>query len=82
MMAADVAASRWVRMAVAADSAYSLWRLLGMVRSGAAVTLPELVVRSGLGRKLVTQRLGELLACGLRVTRHRGSERASPSATQ
>ncbi|CAM5640463.1 hypothetical protein STENM327S_07043 [Streptomyces tendae] len=48
-----------------ADSAYSLYRLLGMVRSGTAVTLPELVARSGLGRKLVTQRLGELLASSL-----------------
>ncbi|MEV1085640.1 ROK family protein, partial [Streptomyces sp. NPDC050211] len=52
-------------MAVAADSAYSLCRLLGIVRSGTAVTRPELIARSGLGRKLVTQRLGELLACGL-----------------
>ncbi|MFL6126346.1 hypothetical protein [Actinophytocola sp.] len=37
------------------------------VRSGAAVTLPELIARSGPGRKLVTQRLGELLACGLLI---------------
>ncbi|GEN80644.1 ROK family transcriptional regulator [Actinotalea fermentans] len=42
-----------------------LHAILGMVRSGSAVTRPELLRRSGLGRTLVNQRIAQLEASGL-----------------
>ena len=51
--------------AVSSDRMDGLVVVLDLVRSGAARTRPELVRRSGLGRTVVTQRLGQLLARGL-----------------
>src|SRR5262245_2309441 len=39
--------------------------LLDLIRAGAGRTRPQLVSRSGLGRKLVTQRVDQLIAAGL-----------------
>jgi glucokinase-like ROK family protein len=50
---------------VAPDQLDGLVTVLDLVRSGAARTRPELVRCSGLGRTVVTQRLGHLLASGL-----------------
>ncbi|MEV7391335.1 ROK family protein [Streptomyces sp. NPDC091215] len=47
------------------DAAQSLCSLLDMVRSGSAVTRPELAQQSGLGRRLITQRLNDLIELGL-----------------
>lgn len=47
------------------DPAHSLCTLLDMVRTGAAATRPELMAASGFGRKLVAQRVGELIDAGL-----------------
>ncbi|MFE9438419.1 ROK family protein [Streptomyces sp. NPDC006602] len=49
----------------APDAAQTLCTLLDMVRTGTAVTRPALIARSGLGRKLVTQRVADLLERGL-----------------
>ncbi|WP_151482016.1 ROK family protein [Streptomyces albicerus] len=49
----------------APDAAQTLCTLLDMVRAGAATTRPELIARSGFGRKLVTQRIADLLERGL-----------------
>lgn len=43
----------------------SLATVLDLVRSGAARTRPEIGRRSGLGRTVVTQRVNQLMACGL-----------------
>jgi glucokinase-like ROK family protein len=51
--------------APALDTAQTLCTLLDMVRTGKATTRPELGARTGLGRKLVTQRVADLLAHGL-----------------
>lgn len=50
---------------VAADQLESLILVLDLVRSGRASTRPELVRVSGLGRNVVSQRVEQLLACGL-----------------
>ena len=39
--------------------------VLELIRAGAGRTRPELVRQTGLGRKLVTQRVDQLIACGL-----------------
>ncbi|MEU6644328.1 ROK family protein [Saccharomonospora sp. NPDC046836] len=43
----------------------SLATVLDLVRSGVARTRPEISRRSGLGRTVVTQRVGQLAECGL-----------------
>ncbi|MDT7710909.1 MAG: hypothetical protein QOG20_6516 [Pseudonocardiales bacterium] len=50
---------------IAPDQLDGLVTVLDLVRSGEARTRPELARRSGLGRTVVTQRLGHLLASGL-----------------
>ncbi|WP_214370691.1 ROK family protein [Pseudonocardia sp. H11422] len=50
---------------MAPDQLDSLVVVLDLVRSGTARTRPELARRSGLGRTVITQRLGQLMACGL-----------------
>ncbi len=50
---------------IAPDQLDGLVTVLDLVRSGAARTRPELARRSGLGRTVVTQRLGHLIAGGL-----------------
>jgi glucokinase-like ROK family protein len=50
---------------VAPDQLDTLVTVLDLVRSGGARTRPELARRSGLGRTVVSQRLGQLEAAGL-----------------
>ncbi|MBO4240321.1 ROK family transcriptional regulator [Pseudonocardia alni] len=50
---------------VAPDQLDTLVTVLDLVRSGRARTRPELARRSGLGRTVVSQRLGQLEAAGL-----------------
>ncbi len=51
--------------AVGADQIDALVTVLDLVRSGAAITRPELSRQSGLGRTVVTQRVEQLLQHGL-----------------
>jgi glucokinase-like ROK family protein len=50
---------------IAPDQLDGLVTLLDLIRSGEARTRPELARRADLGRTVVTQRLGQLLASGL-----------------
>ncbi|RZT85743.1 glucokinase-like ROK family protein [Pseudonocardia sediminis] len=50
---------------VAPDQLDTLVTVLDLVRSGRARTRPELALRSGLGRTVISQRLGQLEAAGL-----------------
>ena len=54
-----------LRTAPAGDQLDTLVSVLDLVRSGHARTRPELARRSGLGRTVVTQRVQQLLDCGL-----------------
>jgi glucokinase-like ROK family protein len=47
------------------DQPDGLHVVLDLIRAGVSVTRPELVRQSGLGRKLVTQRVDQLIASGL-----------------
>src|SRR4029453_8377113 len=49
----------------AAERPDSLYTVLDLIRGGVSRTRPELVGHSGLGRKVVTQRVEQLIACGL-----------------
>jgi glucokinase-like ROK family protein len=49
----------------AGDQVSALVAVLDLVRSGAALTRPELVRSSGLGRTVVTQRVADLIGYGL-----------------
>jgi glucokinase-like ROK family protein len=51
----------------AGEATQTLRVVLEMIRSGAATTRSELVSKSGLGRKLITQRVEELIERGLVV---------------
>ena len=50
---------------VTAEQLDGLITVLDLIRSGAAVTRPALAQRAGLGRTVITQRLGQLIAGGL-----------------
>ncbi|MGH3950383.1 MAG: ROK family protein [Pseudonocardiaceae bacterium] len=51
--------------AVASEQLDGLVTVLDLVRSGGARTRPELGRRSGLGRTVITQRVAQLIDCGL-----------------
>ncbi len=54
------------------DQLDGLVAVLDLVRSGRAVTKPELIRLSGLGRSVITQRVAQLLEAGLLVDGGRG----------
>lgn len=58
-------AGRGTRAEPVGDPSDGLHVLLDMIRTGVGHTRPELVRQSGLGRKVVTQRVGQLISCGL-----------------
>ena len=61
----NVKAEAVLPQGVTADQVDALVTVLDLVRSGAAVTRPELSRQSGLGRTVVTQRVEQLLQHGL-----------------
>lgn len=50
-----------------ADQVQTISLVLAMVRDGAAVTRPELIRRTGLGRTIITQRVEDAIRAGLLV---------------
>src|SRR4051794_25182419 len=48
-----------------ADHTQTLSLILSMIRSGTAVTRPELVRQTGLGRTIITQRVDDAMKAGL-----------------
>ena len=54
-----------VRTAPAGDQLDTLVSVLDLVRTGQAHTRPDLGRRSGLGRTVITQRVQQLIDCGL-----------------